>query len=233
MSGSAKTAGDGCAWRLLWVLWEGTLIAEFSHYAPEGVTTPKAILVIVPHSQSDGRDWINEPEWVEFATTHSLALVGCHFKDDHPGWIEDYCNVRESESGERLLAYLYDKFGLPTPGSDRAGLPPILLWGYSAGGQFAFEFSVRYPLFVAGFVVNKGGVYYTALTPPATRKIPALFVIGLRDARSRINILRGILELNRKAGAKWFHFEENLAHDYGQSGEAGRQFFEGVLKEMS
>ena len=51
-------------------------------------------------------------------------------------------------------------------------------WGMSAGGQFDYEFASWKPERVVAFVVNKGGIYYTALTPRATREVPALLFIG-------------------------------------------------------
>ncbi len=40
---------------------------------------------------------------------------------------------------------------------------PLLLWGMSAGGEFNYEFVAWKPERVAAFVVNKGGIYYSAL----------------------------------------------------------------------
>lgn len=212
------------------------MIAKFAHWIPEGLKkSPRAILVVVPPSQGDGRYEINDEDWQKFCTAHDLALVACYFRDEQPGWIEDYAHVRDSASGYLLNAYLQEHFGTTAAGK-LIPVPPLLLWGFSAGGQFAYEYTVNFPNNVAGFVVNKGGVYWTGLAPEPARRVPGLWIIGMKDADFRIHILLGIWGLNVRAGAKWVKFEEkSLAHEEGHSREAGREFFSNIcdhLKEV-
>jgi hypothetical protein len=44
----------------------------------------------------------------------------------------------------------------------------------SAGGQFNYEFVAWRPERVLAFVVNKGGIYYSALLPQAARNVPGI-----------------------------------------------------------
>ena len=79
-------------------------------------------------------------------------------------------------SGQALLdalAGLGDRLGHTELGS-----APLLLWGMSAGGQFNYEFAAWKPERVAAFVVNKGGIYYTAQIPKAAREVPGLLFTG-------------------------------------------------------
>lgn len=202
------------------------MITEFSHWKPEGLDKPKAVLILTPPSQSDGRAEIHDKQWQDFAVKHSLAIVGCFFQDADPSGFEGYCDVRGSRSGAKLLDYLDEKVWNGTPSV------PLFLWGFSAGGQFNYEFAVNYPQYVAGFVVNKGGIYYTAMAPPNTREIPGCFIIGNHDSQWRKDILTGIHGINRVAGAKWVKVvEDHVAHQVGDSERIGREFFEFILKK--
>jgi hypothetical protein len=53
---------------------------------------------------------------------------------------------------------------------------PLLLWGFSAGGEFNYEFTAWKPERVVAFVVNKGGIYFSALLPAAARRVPGLLL---------------------------------------------------------
>ena len=107
---------------------------------------------------------------------------------------------------------------------------PLLFWGMSAGGQFNYEFASWKPERVIAFVVNKGGIYYTALTPRATRAMPALLFIGGKDLESRVNTITGLFALNRRGGALWaLAPEPSAAHIVGRSRDMSIIFFDDVL----
>ncbi|HVX41870.1 MAG TPA: hypothetical protein VHB25_20080, partial [Gemmatimonadaceae bacterium] len=107
---------------------------------------------------------------------------------------------------------------------------PLLLWGMSAGGQFDYEFAAWKPERVLAFVVNKGGIYYTALTPRATRQIPALLFIGGSDLEQRIETITGLFAVNRRGGALWALVNEpGAAHVVGRSKDLSIMFFDDVL----
>jgi dienelactone hydrolase len=107
---------------------------------------------------------------------------------------------------------------------------PLLLWGFSAGGEFNYEFTAWKPERVVAFVVNKGGIYFSALLPAAARRVPGLLFIGEKDLESRNRIISGLFALNRRAGALWaFAAEPNVGHVVGRSQEMAAIFFDAAL----
>ena len=69
---------------------------------------------------------------------------------------------------------------------------PFLMWGMSAGGQFNYEFVAWKPERVVAFVVNKGGIYYSALLSRAAREVPGMLFIGGKDLAFRNNTISGL-----------------------------------------
>jgi hypothetical protein len=129
------------------------------------------------------------------------------------------------------LLDILGKFGSRTQHPELSNVP-LLFWGMSAGGQFDYEFAAWKPERVVAFVVNKGGIYYTALTPRATREVPALLFIGGKDLESRVNTITGLFALNRRGGALWALTEEpNAAHVVGRSRDLSIVFFDDVLAQ--
>ena len=140
--------------------------AQFRFWAPPGVATLRGTMVLVPGSNGDGRAMAEDSVWQAFATKQRLALLACRFTDKphDQNFIEDYVNVSHG-SGQALLdalGHLAERSKHPELASE-----PLLFWGMSAGGQFNYEFAAWKPERVLAFVVNKGGIYYTALTPRA------------------------------------------------------------------
>src|SRR5262245_16338828 len=78
--------------------------AEFRLGYPTGVSQLRAVVVLVPGSNGDGRAQVEDPVWQAFAMRHGLALLGCRFTDKphEQNFIEEYVNVREG-SGQALL----------------------------------------------------------------------------------------------------------------------------------
>jgi pimeloyl-ACP methyl ester carboxylesterase len=203
--------------------------AEFRLWLPEGTAPLQAVLVLVPGSNGDGRAQAEDPVWQAFAAKHHLALLGCRFTDKphEQGFLEEYVNVSKG-SGQALLDALRDLSGKGQVPS--LGTAPLLLWGMSAGGQFNYEFTAWRPDRVRAFVVNKGGIYYTALAPRAARNVPGFFFTGGKDLEFRNATITGIFAVNRRAGALWAFAEEpGVAHIVGRSRDVALVFFEEVL----
>jgi hypothetical protein len=189
----------------------------------------RALAVLVPGSNGEGRTMVDDPFWQAFAVKHRLALVGCHLTDlkHDQSFIEEYVNVSKG-SGQAFLESLADLAA--KAGHPEIATAPMLLWGMSAGGEFDYEFAVWKPERVIAFVVNKGNIYYTALAPAATRQIPALFFTGEKDLDFRIDTVNGIFAVNRRGGALWALTEEpGIGHEVGRSKELGAMLFEAVL----
>ena len=203
--------------------------AEFRLWYPDDAGPIQAVVVLVPGSNGDGRPSIDDPVWQAFAVSHKLALVGCHFTDQphDQSFIEEYANASQG-SGQALLDALA-ALGARARHPELAAAP-LLLWGMSAGGQFNYEFVAWKPERVVAFVVNKGGIYYTALTPRAAREVPGMLFIGGKDLESRVNTIVGLFAVNRRGGALWAIAEEpGAAHIVGRSRDMAVIFFEDVL----
>jgi poly(3-hydroxybutyrate) depolymerase len=203
--------------------------ADFRLWYPPAAQVLRAVVVLVPGSNGDGRSMAADPFWQEFATRHSVALVGCRFTDKphDQAFIEHYVNASQG-TGQALLEALTAMAG-PARHPELAGAP-LLLWGMSAGGEFNYEFAAWKPDRVIAFVVNKGGIYYTALAPRATREIPAILFVGEKDLAFRTNTIAGLFAVNRRAGALWAYAQEpGAAHVVGRSRELGALLFEEVL----
>jgi len=174
--------------------------AEFRLWMPPGSASVRGTLVLVPGSNGDGRAMAEDSVWQGFAAAHHLAIVACRFTDKphDQNFIEEYVNVSHG-SGQALLDAL-SRFGVRSNHPELNGAP-LLFWGMSAGGQFDYEFAAWKPERVIAFVVNKGGIYYTALTSQATRNVPAMLFVGGKDLEFRTNTIVGLFAVNRRGGA--------------------------------
>src|SRR5262249_41092977 len=203
--------------------------ADFRLWLPPTREKARATLILVPGSNGDWRDQVNDKERQQYATKNNLALVGVRFTDkphDQP-FIEEYANASRG-SGQALLDAL-TAFATQSK-HDELATAPLLLWGMSAGGQFNYEFVAWKPDRVAAFVVNKGGIYYSALLSREARNVPGILFIGGKDMDSRISTITGLFAVNRRGGALWaLANEPGAAHVVGRSLELARMFFEDVL----
>jgi len=203
--------------------------AEFRLWIPDGSGAVRALVVLVPGSNGDGRAQVDDPAWQAFAAARHLALVGCRLTDKphDQAFIEHYVDVSKG-SGEAFLgalASLAKKSNHPEIAS-----APMLLWGMSAGGEFNFEFTAWKPERVIAFVVNKGNVYYTALAPPAARRVPGVLFTGENDLEFRTGAISGLFAINRRAGALWAYAQEpGVGHEIAHSREFAVVLFDEML----
>jgi poly(3-hydroxybutyrate) depolymerase len=204
-------------------------IAEFRFWAPSDAGALQGIAVLVPGSNGDGRAMAQDTVWQSFAKSHHLALVACRFTDKpHPqNFIEAYVNVSQG-SGQALINAV-NSFAARSNHPELASAP-FLMWGMSAGGQFNYEFVAWKPERVAAFVVNKGGIYYSALVSPEARNVPGILFIGGKDLEFRVNTIVGLFAVNRRGGALWaLANEPGAAHVVGQSRDVAMAFFDDIL----
>jgi poly(3-hydroxybutyrate) depolymerase len=203
--------------------------AQFRLWVPANVPTVRAVLVLVPGSNGDGRAMAQDSVWQAFAARNKLAIVACRFTDKphDQSFIEEYVDVSRG-SGQALLDVLGTLAGRSR--HPEIASAPLLLWGMSAGGQFDYEFTAWKPERVIAFIVNKGGIYYTALAPRAARDVPAILFTGGNDLEQRIETITGIFAVNRRGGALWALAEEpGVAHVVGKSRDVSMVFFEDAL----
>lgn len=93
------------------------------------------------------------------------------------GFIEHYVDVSKG-SGQAMLDALTE-LSMQSKHPELANAP-LLLWGMSAGGQFNYEFVAWKPERVVAFVVNKGGIYYSALVSAAARQVQACCLLAAK-----------------------------------------------------
>lgn len=198
--------------------------AEFKLWVPPDSKKLRSILVLVPGSQGDGTSMVKHKVFQKFAVDNDVALVGCNLQDKVSSPVEGYIRAGE-ESGPALLKAL-DIFSGSHPQLKDLKL---FLWGFSAGGEFNYEFNQWRPEKVAAFIVNKGGIYYTGMCSDAARKTPGLFFYGKRDDSCRIDVVKGLFALNERAGTNWDIVAEDCAHDVCNSDLIGLNFFEDIL----
>ena len=203
--------------------------AEFRLWIPDGVARLRALAILVPGSNGDGRPQVDEPFWQEFATKHQVGLVGVRLTDKQHDqmFIEHYVDVSKG-SGQAFLdalASLAKQSNHP-----EVAAAPFLLWGMSAGGEFNYEMTAWKPERVIAFIVNKGNIYYSALVSRETRRVPAILFVGEKDLEFRTSTIAGLFAVNRRSGALWaFVQEPDTAHAVGRSRDLGAMFFEDVL----
>lgn len=203
--------------------------AEFRLWYPDNVASFRGIVLLMPGSNGDGRPMAQDTAWQAFATKHKLALVAVRFTDKphDQSFIEEYIKVSEG-SGQALLTAI-NNFA-KTSGHPELSAAPMLLWGMSAGGQFNYEFVAWKPERVIAFVVNKGGIYYSALLPRASRAVPGMLFVGGKDLEFRTNTIVGLFAVNRRGGALWALSEEPAAgHIVGRSRDLAMLFYEDVM----
>lgn len=203
--------------------------AVFRLWYPDEYKSISGIIVIMPGSNGDGRGSVDDMLWKELSQKYHFALLGCYFTDySHDNMVvETYANATGG-SGQALLDVI-SLFAVKSGHSELA-LASLVLWGHSAGGQFNYEFACWKPERVIAFVVNKGGIYYTALAPIQTRNVPGIFFTGEKDLDSRKDIVKGIFSMNRRLGALWSFAEEPLAgHEIGQTQILAGKFFDEII----
>lgn len=203
--------------------------AEFRLFVPSSVSKARGIVVLVPGSNGDGRPMAADPFWQTFAERQQVALVACRFTDKphDQNFIEEYVDVSKG-SGQALLDAIH-RFATRANHPELA-TAPLYLWGMSAGGEFNYEFVAWKPERVAAFIVNKGGIYYSALLSKASRAVPGLLFAGETDLDSRTYTVQGLFGVNRRAGALWgLVVEPGVAHVVGTSQALGAMLFEDVL----
>ena len=206
---------------------ENYQLAEFRFWNPNLNDDYKGILVLTPGINRDGREAVLDTVWQKFATKHNLIIVASHFKN-----YESKNNLRYRDaskgSGEILLKSI-EKYSHEISNKNINELP-LLLYGFSAGGQYNFEFASWKPERVISFVVNKGGYYDTALTSSETQKVPGIFFIGEDDLYYRNNLILGIYSANRSQGANWTLItEKETKHSPKNSKDLSISFFESIM----
>ncbi|MDA8762046.1 hypothetical protein N9M81_01930 [Flavobacteriaceae bacterium] len=209
---------------------ENYKLAEFRFWNPNVNDSYKGILVLNPGFNGDGRKAVLDTVWQKFAIKHNFIIVASHFKGYQSSEGKPSYSNASKGSGDILLKSI-KKYSKEISNKDINKLP-LLLYGFSAGGQFNYEFASWKPEKVISFVVNKGGYYNTGITSKQTQKVPGIFFIGEDDNYYRNNMILGIYSANRSQGANWTLItEKNTKHSPKKSKSLSISFFESILSQ--
>jgi dienelactone hydrolase len=180
----------------------------------------RAVLLLVPGYNDDGRKNLRDPLWQDFARRNRLVLVACFFQGDYAD--------APSGSGDALQEALAG-FARQSSHPEVASVP-LLLYGASAGGQFNYNYVIWRPARVVAFIVNKGGFYNDQPPGPQAYAVPGLFFLGLKDQPFRIEAITRIWTDGRAKGALWaLAPQPESAHEFSLTPGVARIFFQAVL----
>jgi|APCry1669189034_1035192.scaffolds.fasta_scaffold17736_2 hypothetical protein len=192
-------------------------------YLPEGLESARAIIVVVPGLNADGRSQALDKEWSLLAQRTGCALIGCFIKGSQGG---SYYEVN-NWSGDLFLKGLRELARL----SNHSEIESAALgfWGHSAGGQWNYNFACWKPNRTFAFIANKGA-YYQGTTTAIVREVPALWIAGEKDTDERIGNITSLYAENRRRGAPWsLLIEPAVNHAVGRSKEIGMTYLEDAL----
>jgi pimeloyl-ACP methyl ester carboxylesterase len=196
---------------------ENFLTAQFSIVLPP--SEPAGILVLLPGWEGDGSHLLSDEALTGLSRKFSLIRIACTFKNV-PGKRYDDAS---GGSGRALQAALH------TASEHSLDPLPVMLFGHSAGGQFAFSFAGHYPKHVLGFAASRGGIYSDA-PPEAVYAIPGLFCAGGRDAEYRRDGILTLFLEGRDKDAPWaMSIEPEGDHSLGRSTELAAEFFADLI----
>ena len=200
--------------------------AEFRLWVPDNIAVLRAVIVLTPGTNGDGRPWTADADWRQLAREQGAALLGCSMRGQQGGW---YYDSERWSSGVMLRAL--DEMGRQAAHPELANAP-LALWGHSAGGQFNFNFACWKPERVLAFVVNKGA-YYSGRPDAAARRVPGLWIAGQNDLDVRLENITSLFAENRRQGARWsLAIEPNAEHEMGHTKELGMVFLASALRAL-
>ena len=160
-------------------------------YYVKTVPTPKAVLVLSPGCNGNGKELVENPIWQSFAKQQNLVLIGLSFasaaKDLHNG--TGYYYV-ENGSGKLLLDGINKLFN-----SDL----PILLYGFSGGAHFTSRFVEWKPERVISWCAYSAGWW----DEPKKSDImpPGIVACGENDERLGASLI--YFKQGRAVGKPW------------------------------
>ena len=203
--------------------------AVFYLRVPEEVTNPKYILVLLPGINADGSGLLKHKEWQQFAKETQAAMVACTFVKKDRKKYDKYNHYSAAQCGSgAALESAIEKLGEAQQGYSLKDLP-ILIYGHSAGGQFAYGFSCHNPKRMIGFAAGKGGYYYPEAVK-GTFDVPGLMISGQQDKPKRKNAIRDLYKLSREKGAPWCWMEDKHGHGAAKNLSVVMPYFRELLR---
>ncbi len=181
---------------------------------------PRAVLVLCPGANGNGRSWITQRRWREFAARENLALVGIHFESDSEllSHCQGYYQASKG-SGDLLLVGLHQIYGKDLP---------VLLFGFSGGAHFITRFIAWKPERVLAWAAAGAGV----LDVPSSQQVNPPGIMACGESDSRLGGALGFFKQGRAAGKPWLWVEmpkagHNLTPEFE---DFARQYFSFFLR---
>ena len=208
------------------------IVASFNYLVPQKTIKPRYILVLTPGFNGDGGRFLQHQQWRNFAKQSGGAMVACTYiamPEQTPDEIKNYVHYAAAQHGSgAALESAIDQFDELDPAHSLKDLP-LLIYGHSAGGQFAYGFTCHNPKRMIGFAAAKGGYYYPEPIE-GTYKVPGLLISGGQDLARRKNEIRSLFESHRKQGAPWCWMEDSYGHGTANTLDVILPYFKELLQ---
>ena len=202
--------------------------ASFALYIPISVSAPRFVLILLPGFNGDGEHLLNEERWRSFVSAKGGVMLACTFK--RKTMPAPHYAAAQHGSGAALELALDQLQEMSQEVSFNK--IPFLIYGHSAGGQFAYGYSCYKPQQLIGFAAVKGG-YYFPEPKKETFLVPGLMISGKKDLERRKKEIRILFESHRKKGAPWCWAEDAGGHDEADVLDFVVPYFEGILTRWS
>jgi poly(3-hydroxybutyrate) depolymerase len=184
--------------------------AIFLLHVPKKVKNPRYILVLVPGFNLQGDRFLKDSNWLKFAEQTNGVILACTFKTMERNK-RKFVHYSAAQLGSGMaLESAIKKLDNLNPQFSLSELP-LLMYGMSAGGQFAYGFSCYNPTRLIGFAAVKGGHYFPAPID-GSYNVPALIISGKKDLNRRRIAIRNLFERGKRNGAPWCWMEDNHGH---------------------
>lgn len=167
---------------------------NFGYHAGPVTGGEKGVLVLAPGMNGNGKHFLAESPWMDFAERHQLGVIALAFRSDaEPMYDERRRGYYwpEQGSGPALLEAVEKHFGADLP---------ILIYGFSGGAQFTSRFAEWAPERVAAWAAYSAQFW----DPPAANDIapPGIVACGDHDG-SRWQPSFAYFYQGRELGKPW------------------------------
>ena len=201
--------------------------AEFSLRLPDAVQNPKFLLILLTGFNGDSAPLLEDAIWLDFAEEIQAAMIACTFRSD-PHNLDAHAHYSAAQHGSgAALDTAIEQFAEHVDACNFSSLP-LLIYGHSAGGQFAYGYSCHQPKRMLGFAAGKGGYYFPE--PVAdTYDVPGLLISGAKDLERRRQAIRELYEHHHAHGAPWILSEDNYGHEVADTLNLVIPFFRSLV----
>ncbi len=151
---------------------------------------PKTVVLLANMYNNTRRTWIDDPVWRRFALERQCALVELAFASPLANLSDGSGYYFPAEGSGQLLLEALDRLWPEQP--------PLLLYGFSGGAQFAARFAAWAPERVQGWAAYAAGLW-DAPTAGAPPEAPGVVICGELDSRwqASSNFFRAGIDLGK------------------------------------